>query len=212
MEALALLTDVKGSRHLRERQSFFEELQRALEEVNEEHEDSLVAPLEFQKGLDELGAIVDPQGDIGQILIRLWTAFHPVEARFALVEGPLDLVPESDEPSVRLYDGPALHAAAAAIEAMKRQRRPLHLEHTGTYDERLSLYGSLLYLRILDWTPRQLTIFQAYREGIMQREIGERYGITQPTVSELLGKTRAPLTSQALDRFAHDVDSLLGET
>lgn len=212
MEAVALLSDVKGSRTLQSRQPFFEDLRKDLAALNQTYDGSIIAPLEFQKGLDELGAILRPGGDIGSLLVDLWLAFHPIEARFALVQGPLDIAPSTEEASVHLYDGPALHAASEAIASMKQADQPIHLgSEEGDQDEHASLFASLLYLNILDWTPRQLEVFEAHREGQQQTEIADLFGITQPTVSELLSKTRARFTSVALEAFIEDARDLFQE-
>lgn len=212
MEAVALLSDVKGSRTLQSRQPFFEDLRKDLVALNQTYDGSIIAPLEFQKGLDELGAILRPGGDIGSLLVDLWLAFHPIEARFALVQGPLDIAPSTEEASVHLYDGPALHAASEAIASMKQADQPIHLgSEEGDQDEHASLFASLLYLNILDWTPRQLEVFEAHREGQQQTEIADLFGITQPTVSELLSKTRARFTSVALEAFIEDARDLFQE-
>lgn len=213
MRAVVLLADVRASRDLEGRQDLSEEMRRQLHDVNQRHESAFLAPLEFQKGVDELGAVLEADAEGARVLTEAWIALHPVEARFSLVYGELDVVPEGEESSVRLFDGPAIHEASRSIEEMKRTGAlvELRLRRDGRSDRRLSLLGSLLYLRILEWTPRQLELYLAYRRMGSQKEVADHFGISQPSVSEALVKARASFVDRALAFFLEDAGEAFQE-
>lgn len=206
MRAVVLLADVRGSRELEGRQDLSREMRRQLQEVNQRHESAFVAPLEFQKGVDELGAVLEAGSEGARVLTEAWIALHPVEARFSLVYGELDVVPEGEETSIRLFDGPAIHEASRSIEEMKRTGTlvDLRMGSDDRSDRRLSLLASLLYLRILEWTPRQLELYLAYRRMGSQKEVADHFEIAQPSVSEALAKARASFVDRALEFFIED--------
>lgn len=213
MRAVVLLADVRESRKLKHRQDLSEGLRSDLEGLNQEHQSSLIAPLEFQKGVDELGGLLEPGGNLGRLLIDLWMVFHPVEARFAVVLGQLDVVPSEKRPSVRHFDGPAMHRASELIEVMKKDDVPLTLEarEGEGLDRRLSLLGSLAYLQVLRWTTRQMELYNAYRETGSQSEVADRFDIAQPSVSEALNKIRFSFMEETLSFLAEEISLLFEE-
>lgn len=210
MSSVALLTDMKDSRRVQDRQAFASKIRKDLASINDRHQDDLVAPFEFQKSFDEIGAILEPDGQIADILVDLWYALHPAEVRFALAFGELDVVPEGTK-SVRHFDGPALHEAGELLDAMAREgfRVRFRLPGENMQDERLSALASLLYANLLGWTEHQLEVFRAYDRMGNQVDVADLFDVTQPTISEMLGKMRAKLFEEAMEVFRNELHQSL---
>lgn len=82
----------------------------ALDSVNRDR-GSLLGAFEVQAGLDEFAGVVR-LGHVSTVLPRLWEDLHPVEIRYAVVKGTLDVIPEPGVaealPGAAGFDGPVL--------------------------------------------------------------------------------------------------------
>ncbi len=210
---VAILCDVRGSRRRPNRADLRDHLQDALSRINENAQHGLVAPFELQRGIDEFGAVLRPNANVGQILLVAWEALFPVDVRFSVVRDDLDITPDGGPDRVPLYDGPALHRADDLLRSIERQGLlvGLDLGLPQPAGQLLSTNANLLYLHLLGFTQRQMEVFQAYREKGSQQEVAEAFGITQPTVSELMSKVEARLVLHSMKRFVESAGPMMEE-
>lgn len=212
MRAIVLLADLKASRKKEGRDALGRQIRESIQEINEQSQDYLVTPFGIQRGIDEFGGIIQPAAPTGHILVDFWKALHPHEVRFSLSKGELDVVPE-ENPSVHEFDGPAFHSASEALSKMDKAGKLVSLEiESQEPAPQLEDTANLLYFQILDWTPHQLEVYEAYAEKESQAEVAELFGISQPTVSETLQKVRTKFMRTALDRMADQLRQRFGGT
>lgn len=210
MEATVVLSDLRGSRKKADRPELGGMIAEGLERLSARFSRHLVAPFEPQRGIDEFGAILSTDAPAGEILLELFKHLHPHEARFALVRGQLDVVPPPGKRSIHRFDGPAFHAATAALEDIDQQGRLVTVcREDRPVDATRTTLVNLVYFQLLDWTPHQMEIYEAYEELGMQAEVAERFDITQPTVSRTLQAIRARFMQQATKTMCRNVDLAL---
>lgn len=211
---VVVLCDVRGSRRLPDRAAFVRGLESTLERVNR-NADPLLGTFDLQAGLDEFAGVVRP-GRAGPLLLELWEELHPVEVRFAVARGELDVVPESDgegPPGAAGFDGPAFHRADGLLDRLRGGDRLVAI-HTGAgerEDRLLTALGDLLYGRILGWTERQVEVARAYRRAGSQAAVGRELGVSQPTVSRTLAAAEYERTTEAGRAFVETLDELCEE-
>lgn len=171
---------------------------------------SLLARFQLRRSGEEIGGIFQPGADVGAAILQLWKALHPRRIEVALTPGSVTAVgrfgDDSDQslPGIHRFEG-------TAIEQTEQTRAALAdsscLIACGGDGERrtggaLQHLGTQLYLRLLEWTPRQLEIYEAHREHDSQRSTADALGISQPTVSETLRRIEARATAAAEGYFA----------
>lgn len=203
MLATVLLADLKGSRKIEDRPLAARKLRELLAQINREHAEVFVAPLQIEKGIDEFAAILQPKQDPTRVLLELWDGVHPWAIRIALIRGQLDVIPRAGARDVRRFDGPAFHVANRAMAEMDPKERLVAISVTGNdeTDAQVTLLANLLYYRWLEWTPRQLEMFQGYRRWGLQERVARALKITQPTVSQALSRVHAVFMKKAIDEF-----------
>lgn len=200
-ECIVVLADVKGSRRRADRARLARRLPEALRELNRVHRGHIRGRFEVQKGIDEFGGVLQVDAPLGKLVSRLWFALHPVPVRLAIVQGVLDVtpVPKRTLPNVRAFDGPAFHVAAQGLDELRAKDRFVFLRPGDAVTELWEAFGDALYLHLLGWTPRQVTIVNAYRSTGSQAKVGRKLGISQPAVSDALHRAHARTLFPAID-------------
>lgn len=187
-------------------------MDRTLEELNRRL-DSPPGAFTRQAGLDEFAGVLRP-GNLSGALVHLWEHLHPVNVRFVVVQGELDVVPEvQGAPSTRNasgFDGPAFHAAAELLEELRgsRESRSVFIRLGGRErdDVLLSDLGDLLYAKVLDWTDRQMEVHRVYRTTGSQEATAEELRVSQSTVSRVLAAADHRRVVGAISRFSRCLD------
>ena len=206
-------TDASSGRRAYRLESLFREL-------NGELSHRLEAGFQLRKGTREFGAILTGGPGAGAVLRRLWTELHPVKTRVAFVPGRVRVQTDlwnggggtRGPASLHHFAGPPLDRAGTLLEELVDSRSLVAVDlRDGRSAERLRHLGTLLQLRLVEWTPRQLETYLAYRRLGSQSRTAQQLGVTQPTVSETLSRIEARATTEALDFFATELDGALAE-
>lgn len=194
-------------------------LESLFRELNSELSDRLRAGFQLRKRAREFGAILEDHTHAGRILLRVWAELHPLRTRVVLVPGPLRVQTElwagdSRGPSsLHQFAGPPLDRAGDLLRELVDSPSFLRVQlEDDARAERLRHLGTLLHLRLSGWTPRQLETYRTYRRLGSQRRAADALGVTQPTVSETLGRVDAAATAEALAFFTVELDRALAET
>lgn len=211
---VVVLCDVRGSRRIGDRAAFMQRLKEALEGVNRDRA-SLLGAFEVQAGLDEFAGVVR-LGHVGTVLPRLWEDLHPVEVRYAVVEGSLDVMPEPGGadalPGAAGFDGPAFHQASELLNELRSGDRLVSIRvGTDQEDRLLTALGDLLYGRLLAWTERQLQVARVYRRRGSQKAAARELGVSQSTVSRILSAAEYQRVEAALGTFVEVLDHVSRE-
>lgn len=213
MNGVALLCDMRGSRDLDDRSAFGARLRDILEWTTRHHREDLLTRLQMQAGIDEFGAVIRP-GSVGAVVVRLWQELQSVPVRYALADGPVDVLLHADPDGEGLHefssaDGPALHRASDLLDEL-RSTDSLFGVRSGAgrgAGRILSTLGEMTYLHLQSWTERQAQVFFTYRRTGLQTETARRLEIDQSTVSRTLARIEHRPVLRALDRVEAALDA-----
>lgn len=194
-------------------------LESLFRELNGELSHRLEAGFQLRKGTREFGAILTGGPGAGAVLMRLWTELHPLKMRVAFVPGRVRVQTDlwtgggtGGPASLHHFAGPPLDRAESLLEELTSSRSLVAVDlRDGTSARRLRHLGTLLQLRLVEWTPRQLETYLTHRRLGSQSRTAQKLGVTQPTVSETLSRIEAPATTEALDFFTGELDGALAE-
>lgn len=168
---------------------------------------SLLARFQLRRSGEEIGGIFQPGADVGAAVLQLWKVVHPRRVEVALAHGPVEVFgrfadePDEPLPGIHRFEGAAIDRAERTRSALADSPCLIASDRDAEAEDALRHFGTQLYLRILDWTPRQLQVYRARREHDSQRAAAEALGISQPTVSETLRRIDARATAAAEGYF-----------
>lgn len=186
-------------------------------ELNRELTDRLHAGFQLRKGAREFGAILEDGAAAGDVLLRVWAELHPARTRTVFVPGPVRVQTElwdgggSEGPAgLHHFAGPPLDRAEELLRELGGGPSLLSVDVEGEGERPwLEQLGTVLQLRLAEWTPRQLETYRTYRRLGSQRRTARELGVTQPTVSECLSRIDARATTEALSFFTSRLDRAL---
>lgn len=183
-----MLGDVVESRRIADRAAFGDRLAAALATVNETY-DTVHAPFDTLRGIDEIGGVLTDVADSYAISAAINVAVAPQRLRFAVATGGIDL--HADSGDVGRMDGPAFHAADVLLQRVEDAGLHFGLDTGDAWADRL-LAGqvNLLYLFRGTWTAKQAAAMDAYERTGSQSAAAAELGVTQQTVSERLQAIR----------------------
>lgn len=205
MRACVLLGDVVGSRDLADREQFRERLRSACRVVNRSYEDAVLAPATPLKGVDELGVVFEERRATYGIAAALLGGVHPVEVRFGVAEGRIDVGETSAD--VTAMDGPAFHRADELVESARASGLLFDADFGDpTLDRAIADEINLLLRRRADLTERQLEYVHAYERRGTQAAAAEALGVTQQSVSKELRQVGWPFVREIEGRLAETLE------
>ncbi len=180
---VAVIGDLVDSRLLRDRAGVQAKLGAALDELNHRFDGVIASRFLITIG-DEFQGLLWPSA----ALDALWWAYvrlmhMEVETRFGFGVGPLStpLRPEAIG-----MDGPCFHAARAAVDRAKAEKRLFSIEVHGAVraSAAVNALGSLLDRVIHDWSQAQWETFSALAELNNQAAVARARGVTRQSVRD----------------------------
>jgi DNA-binding CsgD family transcriptional regulator len=182
----ALIGDVVDSRKVEDRAQLQRTLGGVLQQLNRELAPSVAVPLRLTRGDEVQGLLRDPAPAV-EVLRRTGDEIHPERMAWGLGMGPLTTDLTSD---IALVDGPCLHRAREAVETAARKGRWFVVQ--GVSEVEGTAVGAIMNLIgaiRAGWTEKELTYARAARAA-SQREVAERFGVNESTVSRALARAR----------------------
>lgn len=185
MAFLAVIADVRGSRHLADRAAAQEKLLAAVAGTNEALADDLVLPLAITGG-DEMKALVATPDAASRLVATLSRHAYPLSLRFAVGRGTLATRLEGRD--VGSVDGPCFHRARRTLQASSWDDDWLQVDGFSPPSVPLTANGVFrLTGRLRDrWTKTQWKYILLVEEGLLQKDVAEKAGVSGPTVSAAL--------------------------
>lgn len=192
---LATIGDLVGSRQLDDRSSVQERVRQAIEEVNEEFDEALAAPIKLTGG-DEWKVLIGEPPLVAEVIDRMSDTLHPAQARWGIGWGKLDTPLSRD---VGALDGPCFHYARAAIEKAAEERVWARVAGlTSLHDEVLNALFDILGALRESWTDHQVEYIRAVR-GQTQEEAAQELGIGRTGIVKGLGRANYTEYRRGLD-------------
>lgn len=180
---LALIGDVRGSRHHPDRAVLQAQLREELARLSDELD--LAVPLAITAG-DEFQGLFDGSAAVlaVDVLISVTETLHPTELAFGLGWGPLSTAPG---PNVSELDGPCFHRAREALGEAKDEGSWGHLAGVDEGADAL-VSGTLGLMGAIraGWTEKQATYVRDARRFDRYKEVAESHDVVPSVVTESL--------------------------
>jgi plasmid stabilization system protein ParE len=170
---LAVIGDMVGSRQIpaTHRPRAQKRFQQLIEKLNQEFRESLRSRFIITLG-DEFQGLIEDPGIVPDLIWMIETSFTDRTLRLGFGYGPIDT--EIPEYAINV-DGPALHAARAAIEeARSKKKLGGVFRGMGDAEEPLNGFARLLWFHRLRRTQQQMKVMSYLREGLSQVEIAAK--------------------------------------
>ena len=197
-QKFVLLSDVVGSRNIRDRRGFEKKLAATLKAMQQQHHSVFEMPIQVWKGLDETAAMLKQPWKLYELMDAMDEAIAPAKIRFVLVKETVDVMPQHN--AVAEADGAAFHLAATRMLDLKKSGLKFTCS-TGNdpFDQAWQSQVNLLWLVKGRWTERQRRMFRMYSQTGLQDDVAKRLNISQQTVSKTLKSIDAAQV-QALEK------------
>lgn len=191
---VAVIGDIKDSRHLENRKEVQTHMQTILEQVNEKYEEYIASRFLITLG-DEFQGLLYTGENVLHIISEIRMQLYPVHLRFGIGFGQITTDIRAE--MALGADGPGYYRARESIERLKereKKNRPVPAElcfKMGEQNRRteimLNTIFNLIYVIEKNWTKRQREIIWdmlLYEDG--QQNTARRLNISQPTVQKAL--------------------------
>ena len=179
-----VLADIIESRHIENREAFEARLKTAFKYVNESEKKNILTPFTQMKGVDEFGCVLTDISPVPDMISGLLDRIHPTYARFGIASGKIDI--GEDQQTVAKMDGPAFHRASELLEQAEESELFVGVDTNRETDRLVASALNLLLLEREHLTDRQIEVILAYDACGTQSKTGERVGLQQQAVSNLL--------------------------
>ena len=212
---VAVIGDIKDSRHLSCRKEVQTGLQEILDGINKKYEKEITSKFLITLG-DEFQGLLRTGEGVLNIINEIRMQMYPVRLRFGIGFG--QITTDIREEMALGADGPAYHRAREAVELLKEQEKknrsvPADIcFKMDAPDHRtevlLNTIFDLIYVMESGWTDRHREIIWdmfLYRDG--QQNTARRLSISQPTVQKAL----AAGSYYTYENTLRNVAEILGE-
>ena len=191
---VAVIGDMKDSRHLENRKEVQVRLQGILDRLNKKYKDEIVSRFLITLG-DEFQGLLSSGKYILDMVNEIRMAMHPVRLRFGIGFGQITTDIRTE--MALGADGPGYYRAREAVELLKEREKKnrsvlseLCLKMDETHRDKeilLNTVFDLMYVVESGWTDRQReVIWDMLLHGDGQQNTAGRLGITQSTVQKTL--------------------------
>lgn len=191
---VAVIGDMKDSRHLENRKEVQVRLQGILDRLNEKYKDEIVSRFLITLG-DEFQGLLSSGKYILDMVNEIRMAMHPVRLRFGIGFGQITTDIRTE--MALGADGPGYYRAREAVELLKEREKKnrsvlseLCLKMDETHRDKeilLNTVFDLMYVVESGWTDRQReVIWDMLLHGDGQQNTACRLDITQSTVQKTL--------------------------
>ncbi len=180
---IAVIADMVGSRTIvrSKRRALQKQFATLIANLNQEYREAIVSKFVITLG-DEFQGLLNSTNMIPDLIWRLERELPEREFRMGIGLGTLDT--PLQEYAINI-DGPALHAARAAIDHAKKAKA-LGGVFRGfrDLDDILDGIARLLWFQRSQWTYSQRKIANLLRNGMSQAEVADELGIKKQVVSK----------------------------
>lgn len=182
--AVALLGEVDENPLVMGFEAIHDRLLETLAALNQEHAESLVAPLAVPGEMPEFLAVLTDFRSVYPLSRTIGEALHPLAVRVAACLGEINLPPVPDPEQM---DGPAFDGAADLLYRARKDDRLVMIQgENEMLDSLANALFLVLYRDLQNWTERQCKVVRLYRHFRRQQDVAEELGVSQQSVSSSL--------------------------
>ena len=201
-----VLADIIGSRHIDHRKTFETRLKNAFTYVNKSEKESISTPFTQMKGVDEFGCVLTNPSPIPDIISGFLDRIYPTYARFGIASGEIDIGAERQ--TVAKMDGPAFHRASELLERTEETDLFVGVDTNRETDGLVASALDLLLLERENLTDRQIEVILAYEACGTQSKTGEKLGLKQQAVSNVLRRANYMRRKQIRQTLRETLETL----
>ena len=194
MDYIAIISDIKESKKIEDRNQIQENLSHILKCVNRIYRADISAKFVITLG-DEFQGLLRNGSHLFDIVKYIQREMYPVRLRFGVGIGEINT--NIFYEAAIGADGPAYYVAREMIECLREQEKKLKRQAP---DIQISIYGTekfeiseintlLALMKILEdgWSEKQrFTVWDMEKNGGSQKECAKRMGTTQSTIARRL--------------------------
>lgn len=163
-----------------------DQLERLFLQINRDHKESVVTPLQFTAG-DEFQGVLKTALDLFPVIHRIREATLPVSVRFGIGIGPIT-TPISKQPQA--MDGPAFHRARDALERAQEFIGQICLSSGKREgDEVVNAWLDVLSFIRSTWSERRREVIHLYEDFQKLEPVASKLRISVQAVSKHLRVT-----------------------
>ena len=214
---IAIIGDIKDSKHSENRHTIQVQLKKVLDTINIEYEAVLASKFMITLG-DEFQGLLKLGASAIFIIDKIEREMYPVKIRFGIGIGEMTTDINFDMPLGA--DGPAYYNARIMIDELKTSEKKkmgskvnikISIQDNTDTSELINTIFSLLTIIKETWTPRRVEIMNAYLNcGGTQEEVAQVLGINQSNVQKALASSNFYTYRKALGSVSK-VLSCIGE-
>lgn len=193
-EVVVMIGDLVRSRRIKNRKEIQLKLRRTLENINSDYGNEVLAPLMIVRG-DEFEGAFDSVRSCFDAFMRVERSLYPNKLRGGIGIGTIDT--EFSERVIEM-DGTSFHRARKALEKVKGAKSGVFIHSSDPeFDEIFNMTSRLFWAIINGWTKRQREVTEYYlaqsssERSPRYEEIAEHFGVSQPSISQILSKAHA---------------------
>ncbi len=187
-QVVVIRGDVIGSRKIKNKESFWEQIDEVISRVNEEFREEFLFQFEIFNG-DELMGVCRNSKKAYEVSAKIIEYLHPHKIRIVISEGNLDKKRKTKKLSE--LDGEVFWNASREINALKKTKGQFSfVSGDKKKDSIITSLGDLLALLKYEWTHRETEIIQLYDKIKNQQEVAKRLKISQQSVSDGLIRSK----------------------
>ncbi|MBX0286304.1 SatD family protein [Haloarcula salinisoli] len=187
-----VLGEVTEPRSVDDREALRASLEAGIARANEALREQLVAPFSVLRGVEAIGGVLtDPERSY-RALREITEAVLPVEMRFAVVHGQIDVGLATE--AVSRMDGPAFQEADRLLAELATEERAVAFADPDVEPWiRTLLADQIQLLQTIKraWTAHQAELVRAYRREENMQAIADERGVSVQTVSQTLARANA---------------------
>jgi hypothetical protein len=175
-----------------DREALRTSLEEGIARANEALDEETVAPFTVLRGVEELGGVLTTPERVYTALREITEAVHPVEIRFAVVYGEIDIGLATA--AVAQMDGPAFQEADRLLAGLSADDRAVAFADPDVERWLLTLLTDqirLLFGMKRTWTAYQADLVRAYRRKESMQAIADERNVSVQTVSQTLARANA---------------------
>ncbi len=175
-----------------DREALRTSLEAGIERANEALRERLVAPFSVLRGVEAVGGVLTSPERSYRALREITETVLPVEMRFAVVHGGIDVGLATE--AVSRMDGPAFQKADRLLAELESDGRAVAFADPDVEPWiRTMLADQIQLLQTLKraWTAHQAELVRAYRREERMQAIADERDVSVQTVSQTLARANA---------------------
>lgn len=173
----------------------WENFHQSVETINKIYQEELTIPFTVYSG-DSFGAVCTNISSAAEIILSMQEIQKYYKSRYVLIEDEISYGVEKK--SFLTLVGPALWKSEEKLKSIKKNKM---FFVAGLQNKLLTITINTIMNLILtvknDWNEQEWEVYRNYNQGVKQKDLAEKLGISQQYVSKIIRQTRLRLVKES---------------